>query len=93
LKFPYEGMTSGPDGYAMELIAWGLEKKGVMSSAEFVNLGIQTRAQETQTVALRGIARAVNAVEPGLYRSLRELQYGREAWQQGLQQVYAAITR
>lgn len=85
-------MTAGPDGYAMELIAYGLEKRGLLSTEDFKQLLINTRHLETQAESLRIFAYLVEKLEPGLYTKLRKLEYGKENWQQALETVHSIVT-
>lgn len=70
----------GPDGYAMELIAFELERRGSMSSEAFTQVLFATRHDSTQVGALRTFAQAIESLQPGLYTDLRKLQYGKRAW-------------
>lgn len=83
---------AGPDGYAMELLAWTAERRSIMPAHEFVWLFLATRWPEHQTQALRQLPKIVNAIRPGLYAELRGLQYGYEEWRKGLELVYEAAT-
>lgn len=86
-------MTCGPDGYAMELIGYGLDKRGTMSAGQFVELLLDTRKDETQVDALRAFARAVESLQPGLYTKLRKLNYGKETWREACDLVYEIATK
>lgn len=92
LQPPDPAMTAGPDGYAMELLAWGAQRRSLMSGSGFVSIMLETRRSETQTDALRAFAQTIEAIRPGLYGELSQLQYGKAAWQIGLQAVHRAIT-
>jgi hypothetical protein len=83
----------GPDGYAMELIAYGLDRKGIMTPDTFVDLLLDTRRPETQLVALRAFARSVEALEPGLYKMLQTMEYGKENWEIACSYVHNLVTK
>jgi hypothetical protein len=87
-----EGMTAGPDGYAIELLAWGAEQKSLMAASDFIATLLDSRRRDTQTGALRTIARIINQIRPDLYTDLQKLEYGRESWEKGLQLVFDAVT-
>ncbi len=85
-------MVEGPDGYAMELLAWGLDRRGIMTREAFVITMLETRRPDTQLAALRSFAENVNVLRPGLYRDLRDLEYSKENWREGCRQVYDVVT-
>jgi hypothetical protein len=84
--------VSGPDGHALELIAWGLEKRSIMPASTFIGLALASRRKVTQALALRGFAVAVDCLQPGLYRRLRSVTYGADAWNQARDDVYGIVT-
>jgi hypothetical protein len=86
-------MISGPDGYAFELLAWGAEQRGIMSSSDFVAMLLETRRPETRIVALRAFAQTVERIEPGLYTALQKLHYSKQSWLEGCDRVYEAVMR
>jgi hypothetical protein len=86
-----ELQVAGPDGYAIELLAYGIEQKGIMPASAFVATMLETRSPDTRTVALRTFAQAIDALRPGLYKNLRELQYSPEQWHAGLSMVHDAV--
>lgn len=85
--------TAGPDGYAIELLAWGLEQHGHMSANDFIGTLLDSRRLETRTVALRAIAQAINKLQPGLYMALSRLTYSVDDWNRGLGMVHDAATQ
>lgn len=87
-----EAKVAGFDGYAIELLAYGLERKGIAGADTLINAFIASRHKETEASSLRTIARLIDQVKPGLYTELQKLKYGREEWQHGLSLVYEAVT-
>jgi hypothetical protein len=83
----------GPDGYAMELLAWGLEKNHILSANNFVSVLLETRRAETAAGARREFIQAMEKFHPGLYKLLRDLPYNRENWQKALNLVHALVTQ
>ena len=84
----------GPDGYAMELIAYELERRNIMDADTFVAMLIETRREDTKIGALRAFAQAVNVLEPGLYRYLQALRFGnRQDWIDGCNRVRQIVLK
>ena len=90
---PNRQMTSGPDGYAIELVGYHAWQTSAMSPDLYVKLLLDTRRAATQAAALRVFARLVDTIEPGLYVKLRNLRYDKEAWQEGLAITYNGVMR
>jgi hypothetical protein len=86
-------MTAGPDGYAIELLAYGVEQKGIMRASDFIRNMFAGRNRDTETEALRVHAWAIEQLEPGLYVYLRGLEYSSENWLEGLRRVHDIVTR
>lgn len=86
--------AAGPDAYAMELLAWGAQKKGVIAADDFIGALLASHSQDksTRLKAFRTVASSTDAVKPGLYPYLRDLAYTRENWQNGLTAVYDAVS-
>jgi hypothetical protein len=84
---------SGPDGYAIELLARGLQTRKIMSATEYVAVMLESRRPETRTAALRIFAQAIEAVRPGLYTDLQNLQYGRKPLKRALKLVLEATNQ
>lgn len=94
--FDYGDMraVSGPDGYAVELMAWGMQRHRILhQAADLVSIMLETHHPETQTGALREFARAVESLEPGLYDHLRHLEYSAESWHNACRDIYHIVTR
>lgn len=85
-------LKAGPDGYAIELIAYCLESIGAMSGEEFIENLITSRHPDTATQAFRKLAWAINTLEPGLYKYLRDLPPDAEAPLLGMNRVLSAIS-
>lgn len=85
----------GPDGYGVELLAWGMQEKGVTSAEDFISKAHATYSQDpsVRLDGLRRFATHVDAIRPGLYRDLRNLEYGHQAWQEGLRMIHEAVVR
>jgi hypothetical protein len=84
---------AGPDGYTLELLAYGLRKRHILSVDDFVCTMFETRRSETSLQARRTFAQAVDQLSPGLYPYLRNLAYSRENWQEACDVVYSLVTR
>lgn len=85
--------VAGPDGYSIEMLAWGAEQKGVCSRDDFIAaaLGTYSLDKTVRLASYRHFARAIDAVQPGLYPHLRDLKYGRESWREAQKTVYEAL--
>lgn len=90
--YPKNTSVAGPDGYCIELLAYGVEKRGIAPAGVFIEAFFASRNSETRTAALRTIAQCIDRIQPGLYRELRRLTYSRENWSHALQQVHDAVT-
>jgi hypothetical protein len=88
----YDYGVSGPDGYAVELLAWGTERKRILDRGAFVTNLLDMRRPETKAVALRENIQAIEELQLGLYPKLRNLEYSRTNWQLGYRLVYEAVT-
>lgn len=86
--------TAGYDAYAMELLAWGTQKKGVLAADDFIGALLDSHSldQPTRLKAFRTVATSTDKLEPGLYPYLRDLTHTRENWQDGLAAVYRAVS-
>ena len=84
--------TMGPDGYALEMLMWGAEQRGIMEAQTFWGNMRAIRNKTSQAYGMRHIIRAINAIQPGLYDMLSHLEYNRENWQDGCALVYEAVT-
>lgn len=85
--------VAGPDGYAIELLAYGIERKGIAEADVFIQSLLSSRRQASAVESLRAVAHMINALRPGLYTELRSLQYSREEWRHGLSLAYEAATK
>lgn len=90
-NFP-ENTIMGPDGYALEMLMWGVEQKGVMDAVTFRGDLLASRFSASQTFTMRNIIGAINEVKPGLYERLSRLHHSQEAWRDGCAVVYEAVT-
>ncbi|MBI3889252.1 hypothetical protein HY312_01585, partial [Candidatus Saccharibacteria bacterium] len=90
---PDHAMTSGPDGYAIELLAYGVEKKGIMNAEMFTELLLDTRRNNTRLVALRTFAQVLERLETGLYSKLQFVAYDKTSWQDACAYVHSVVTR
>lgn len=86
--------VAGPDGYSMELFAWGIQERGIATTEDFVRVAHNTYSEvaDIRLNGFRTFAKYINAVRPGLYRDLRTLEYGHQTWQEGLEMVYETVT-
>lgn len=82
----------GRDGYAMELLAWGAERMGVMTANDFVAALLESRSADTRLTALRSITRVINTIRPGLYGELSKVEFTPSDWDRGFTMVYEAVT-
>ena len=83
---------AGYDGYAMELLMYGCEQRGILSKEDFVAALLQTRQPDTKATGMRSIFGAMNQLQPKLYGRLRALEYSRDNWRAGCDLVYQAVT-
>ncbi len=90
---PEADMLSGLDGYIMELLAYGLAKKEVMSTDSFADLLLDTRRDTTHVGALRAFAQAVETIEPGLYMMLRRLEPDKTNWAIACSYVHSLVVK
>lgn len=94
--YSYRGMLaiSGPDGYAIELMAWGMQRRHILRHAsDLVGMMLETRHPQTQTQALREFAQTVEQLEPGLYIHLRNLEYSAENWYEACRGIQGIVAR
>lgn len=89
---PSPEMTTGPDGYATELLAWGAAHFGILSVSDFIANMFDTRRAETATTALRIHSRTVDRLCPGLYVYLRDLPYSKDNWRRACDLIYDIVT-
>jgi hypothetical protein len=82
----------GADGYALEMLMWAVDKKGIMDARTFVGDLLATRHKTSQAYALRNIISAINEIQPGLYEQLSRLPYTKEGCRDGCAMVYEAVT-
>lgn len=84
---------AGPDGYSIELLAAGAEKMGIVPASTFMQSAYDTYSPDAHTRLLghRNFARTLDAIRPGLYKELRDLQHGLADWQVGLAAVRSAV--
>jgi hypothetical protein len=83
--------AAGPDGYAMELLAWSAEQRKIMKAADFMRMIVASRKHEAAIEPLRQLPKVINAIQPGLYARLLHLPYGKEGSQAGLEIVHEAV--
>ncbi len=85
----------GPDAYALEVLAWGAEQKGIAPKDALIRSALATYSlkDSVRLEGFRSFARTINALRPGLYTDLRDLQLGHDAWQHGLDMALDAVTR
>jgi hypothetical protein len=88
-----EAIVAGPDAHALELMAWAVENRGIMSAELFIGYWFDSRKTETQTRATREIIKVINSLSPELYPYLRDLEYSAENWTMARNAVYKIITR
>lgn len=87
--YPY---TSGPDGFALEIVAATLERRGIVPAEAYARSILATYSEDYQTrlQGFRDFARYTNQVRPGLYTELQKLKYSRRSWINGLRLVIDA---
>jgi len=86
---------AGPDGYAMELLAWGVEQKGIIDRDSFIRsaLGTYSLDAAVRLPSYRQFASSIDGLEKGLYVHLRDLEYGHESWQAAQAKVHSVVTK
>lgn len=86
---------SGPDGFAFEVMAATLQKRGIVSADIFVQALLATHSEdyEKSLQGYRDVARYTNQIKPGLYTELQKLTYSRRSWRRGLNLVIDAAQK
>jgi hypothetical protein len=87
-----EDTVRGPDGYAAELLAWGLQKHGISTNDFFITL-LETRRPETADQALQEFEQMINRAWPGLFSLLNNLPYSKEKWQNACELIHTIVTK
>ncbi|MDB5187297.1 MAG: hypothetical protein JWM07_769 [Candidatus Saccharibacteria bacterium] len=85
-------IVAGPDAHALELIAWGVEQRVIMSADSFIGLCFDARKSITYASATREVIQAINSLSPGLYSYLKKLEYSKENWATARDIVYEIVT-
>lgn len=86
----------GFDGYALEMLSWKASKLGITATKNTLledMLASHSTDSAVRLAAFRSIPRIINDLEPGLYRSLQQLQRDRFVWRNAMQSVYDIVTK
>ncbi len=84
-------VLAGPDAHTIELIAWGVEAHGIMTTDQFIRKLFESRNVETAPRAMREVIMAIEALSPDLYSYLKNVERSKENWTAARNTVYAAV--
>lgn len=87
----WDDQRYGSSGYGMELVGFGLERKGIMPASTYIAIAYETRRPDSRQKSLVEHHLAVNALQPGLYEALEELPFTTDAHCEGLELILEAV--